>query len=261
MLQMTKAQKGEKYKGFEAKKSIGLSKMLSKYLPRNALCQIYKSYVRSQLDYGDVIYHNPSKTNDIFYSSYLSTWMEKLELVQYSAALAITGAWRGTYSRKIYNELGWESLDSRRWCRHLTSFYKITNNLTPDYTRDPIPPLHRSQYSLRNQDVIEQLRPRTERFKSSFYSSCLMEWNKLDHSIKESHTFASFKAKLPVLVRPKAKSVYGIHDPVGLSYLTQLRVSLSKLNLHKFKHNFRDALDAMCPSNDGFENEEHFLLL
>ena len=57
------------------------------------------------------------------------------------------------------------------------------------------------------------------------------------------------------------KTLYGIHDPVGLSYLTQLRVSLSKLNLHKFKHNFRDALDAMCPSNDGVEDEEHFLLL
>ena len=88
-----------------------------------------------------------------------------------------------------------------------------------------------------------------------------MEWNKLDHSIKESPTLASFKAKLLVLIRPTAKSVYGIHDPVGLSYLTQLRVSLSKLNLHKFKHNFRDALDAMCLSNDGVENEEHFLLL
>ena len=68
--------------------------MLSKYLPRNALCQIYKSYVRSQLDYGDVVYHNPSKTNDLFCSSYLPSWMEKLESVQYAAALAVTGAWR-----------------------------------------------------------------------------------------------------------------------------------------------------------------------
>ena len=88
-----------------------------------------------------------------------------------------------------------------------------------------------------------------------------MEWNKLDHSIKASPTIASFKAKLLVLIRPTAKSVYGIYEPVGLSYLTQLRVNLSKLNLHKFQHNFRDAIDAMCPSNDGIESEEHFLLL
>ena len=235
--------------------------MLSKYLPRNALCQVYKSYVRSHLDYGDVIYHNPSKTNDLFCRSYLPCWMEKLESVQYTAALAITGAWRGTSRAKLYNELGWESLDSRRWCRRLTLFYKITNNLTPDYTKYPIPPLHQSEYSLRNRDVIGQLRPRTERFKSSFYPFCLTEWNKLDHLIKASSTISNFKAKLLVLIRPTAKSVYGIHDPVGLSYLTQLRVSLSRLNLHKFKHNFRDAIDAMCPSNDGIESEEHFLLL
>ena len=60
---------------------------------------------------------------------------------------------------------------------------------------------------------------------------------------------------------PPAKSVFGIHDPIGLSYLTQLRVGLSKLNLHKFKHNFRDTTNPMCPSNDGIESTEHFLLL
>ena len=57
------------------------------------------------------------------------------------------------------------------------------------------------------------------------------------------------------------KPIFGIHDPIGLSHLTQLRVGLSKLNLHKFQHNFRDTLDPMCPSNEGIEDTEHFLLL
>ena len=57
------------------------------------------------------------------------------------------------------------------------------------------------------------------------------------------------------------KSVFRIHDPTGLSYLTQLRVGLSKVNFHKFKHNFRDTINPMCPSNDGIEDTEHFLLL
>ena len=47
----------------------------------------------------------------------------------------------------------------------------------------------------------------------------------------------------------------------GLSYLLQLRVGLSKLNFHKFKHNFRDTVNPMCPTNDGIEDTEHFLLL
>jgi len=46
---------------------------------------------------------------------------------------------------------------------------------------DPIPPLHQFQYSLRNQDAIEQLRSGTEGFKSSFHPSCLMESDNLDH--------------------------------------------------------------------------------
>ena len=46
-----------------------------------------------------------------------------------------------------------------------------------------------------------------------------------------------------------------------MSYLTQLRVGLSKLNFHKFKHNFRDTINPMCPTSDGIEDTEHFLLL
>ena len=72
---------------------------------------------------------------------------------------------------------------------------------------------------------------------------------------------AVFKKKLLAKIRPPAKSVFGIHDPKGLSYLTQLRVGLSKLNFHKFKHNFRDTINPMCPTNDGIEDTEHFLLL
>ena len=62
-------------------------------------------------------------------------------------------------------------------------------------------------------------------------------------------------------IHPPGKPVCGIHDPKGLSYLTQLRVGLSKLNFHKFKHNFKDTTNPMCPTNDGIEDTEHFLLL
>ena len=41
----------------------------------------------------------------------------------------------------------------------------------------------------------------------------------------------------------------------------QLRVGLSKLNFHKFKHNFRDTINPMCQTSDGIEDTEHFLLL
>ena len=190
---------------------------------------------------------SPAKVCEFSHSVILPNQMEKLESVQYSAALAVSGAWRGTSREKVYAELGWESLSLRRWSRRLTLFYKFINNLTPGYTKDPIPPLRQSQYSFRNQDVVGRIVTRTEKFQSSFYPDCLTEWNNLDPEIRLAPSVAVFKKKLLAIIRPPAKPVVGIHDPIGLSHLTQLRVGLSKLNLHKFQHNFRDTLDPMCP--------------
>ena len=65
--------------------------------------------------------------------------MRALESVQYLASLAVTGAWKGTSTSKIYNELKWESLHHHRCFRRITQFYKIINGLTSQYLIDPIP--------------------------------------------------------------------------------------------------------------------------
>ena len=109
----------------------------------------------------------------------LNNHMEKFESVQYSAALAVTGAWKRTSREKLYEELGWESISLRRWSRRLVLFYKIVNDITPDYTRYPISQLPQAMYSFRNVDVVGP----TTRFKTSFYPDCLSEWNKLDQKL------------------------------------------------------------------------------
>ena len=238
---------------------IGMLRFLSKYLPRQSLNESYKLYVRPHLGYGDVIIRHSMYVNLVRTSRSLTKW-KKLGSIQYSAALAVTGAWKGTSRVKLYDELGWESLNLRRWHRRLVLFYNIVNNLTHDYTRIPIPPLRQSSYSLRYPATIGQINARTVCFSASFYPSCLLEWNKLPHEIRESPTICIFKNKLLSLIRPPPKQVYSIHDPTGLAILTQLRVGLSRLNLHKFRHNFRDTLNPMCPSNDGVEDTEHFWL-
>ena len=43
----------------KANKGVGAIKCMSKYAPRSTLDQVYKSHVRSHLEYCDVIFHQP----------------------------------------------------------------------------------------------------------------------------------------------------------------------------------------------------------
>ena len=58
---------------------------------------------------------------------------QKLESIQYNACLAITGAIPGTSKEKLYQELGLEELQLRRWYRRLGTFYKIFKSKSPQY--------------------------------------------------------------------------------------------------------------------------------
>ena len=122
-----------------ANRFIGVLKYLSKYLPLKTLDQMYKMFIRPHLDYGDVIFHIPH-TQSLFDSSIsLHPLMERMEQVQYQAALAITGCRHGSNRAKLYEELGWETLSDRRWSRRLMQLYKIRNNMTPRYLSKNLP--------------------------------------------------------------------------------------------------------------------------
>ena len=95
-------------------KTTGLLRKLHNNLPRLPLLTIYKSFLRSHLDYGDIIYDQACNVSS----------HQKLESTQYNEGLAIKGALRGTSIEKVYNELGLETLEKRRWYRKLCCFYK-----------------------------------------------------------------------------------------------------------------------------------------
>ena len=80
--------------------------------------------------------------------------MSKLESIQYDAALAISGALRGTSTDKVFEELGWETLAHRRWYRHLCQFYKIVNNSCPEYLIIHLPERGENPYNLRRPDIF-----------------------------------------------------------------------------------------------------------
>ena len=75
----------------------------SKALPQHSLITIYKSFVRSHLDYGNALY-DQSKMKE-----------KKKKSIYYDNVIAIANAIKNTTQMKIYNELCFESLMVRRW--------------------------------------------------------------------------------------------------------------------------------------------------
>ena len=49
-----------------------------------------------------------------------------------------------------------------------------------------------------------------------------------------------FKKELLKFIRAESNSAYNINDTKGLKLLTRLRLGLSHLGDHKFRHNFQD---------------------
>ena len=159
----------------KANKVIGLIRRLYKDLSRKSLLTIYKSNVRPHLDYGDIIYDRPN--NDSF--------VKKLESVQYNAALAITGAIRGTSKDRIYQELGLETLSDRRWYRRLCLFWKIVNGKSPIYLKERIPNIQFSHNTERKK-LFSKMRYNNDYYGNTFFPFCVNQWNtrRAENSIK-----------------------------------------------------------------------------
>ena len=100
---------------------------------------------------------------------------------------------------------------------------------------DPVPQLQQPHYSLRKQNVIRRIRARTDKFKASFYPSCLTEGNEQDAEIRLTPSVAIFKKKLIFIIRPPGK------------IQAQLSSTL-------------DPINPICPTNDSSETTEHSLL-
>ena len=234
----------EHIKGITKKisKTMCLLRKFQQILPRSTLLTIYKTFIRSRLDYPDIIC-------DQAYNS----------AFQYNACLAITSAIRGTSTEKIYQELGLKSLKSRRSFRKLCHFYKIFNDKSPSYLFSLIPNFNRV-HNTRLSNNIPPMKVRHDYFKSSFFCSAISEWNKLDLNIRNSASLNAFKKKLLNFIRPCANSIFDIHNPLVMKLLTRLRLDLSSLHEHNFRHCFQDTLNPLCECAKDIESTMHFFL-
>ena len=232
-------------------KTIGLLRKFQPTLPRKSLVTIYKSFIRPHLGYGDVIYDR----------AYNESLHQTLESLQYSAAIAITRAIRGTSSEKLFQELGLETLKSRCWLRKFCLFYKLIKEQSPAYLFQLIPE-NKTPYTTRSiqKSQIPFLKTKTNFFKNSFFPAVILEWNKLDVNIRNSASCNVFKRVILKFTRPEPNQVFHVYSSEGLKFLTRIRLGLSDLADHKFRHNFQDCVNPFCSCGQEIEISTHFLL-
>ena len=138
-------------------KGISVLKKLRHTLPQKSLITIYKSFLRPLVDYGNIIYDQSNN----------ESFCEKLESIQYKAALAITGAIQGTSCDKIYAELGLESLKARRWYKRLSCMFNIMNEQAPNHLIKLIPKCNQIMRTRNNHKPV--IHCQTDCFKYSFF--------------------------------------------------------------------------------------------
>ena len=68
-----------------------------------------------------------------------------------------------------------------------------------------------------------------------------------------------FCSNILKFIRPSPNSFYGCQN-MGIKLITRLRLGLSHLREHKFKHNFQDTLNPLCNYGMVFESSTHSLV-
>ena len=96
-----------------------------------------------------------------------------LQSVQYNATLVITRAISGSSREKLYQELGIESLQPRRWYQKLCLFLKVNKEEHPSYLFDFIPKVSSTRI-IRNHHNIPLINVKHEYFQNSFFHSLLL---------------------------------------------------------------------------------------
>ena len=142
--------------------------------------------MRSGLEYGACVW-DPSKQKDV----------DSLERVQRRAARFVKGEYRRgpeVSVNQIIQDLGWDSLSSRRSSARLTMFYKATKGDVTipidELATKPDTRTRRADYN------YQHIRANKTNFANSFIVKTIPEWNNLPKEIKSASSVGAFKSRL-----------------------------------------------------------------
>ena len=139
----------------------------------------------------------------------------------------------------MYQELGLESLPSRRWYTKLAMFYKIYKNKSPLKLFKVIPE-KTSSYATKIVDSIPLIKTKQNFFTKKVFLPICNHWKEQARSYHlERRKFCIFKRTILKLIRPTPRSFLNCYKHEGIRLMTKLRLDLSHLRKHKFNHNLQ----------------------
>ena len=114
--------------------------------------------------------------------------------------------------------------------------------------------VHETRYS----SNIPEIHVRHDYFKNSFFSSTIYDCNKLDWKIKNLGSLSIFKKNLLNFIQSCANSMADIHNLYRIKLLSRLRLGLSHLGDHKFRHCFQDNVNPLYDCGNNTETITYF---
>ena len=194
-------------------------------LQRKTLDILYKITVRSVIDYAMTVY----------FGALSEAGKNRLSRIQYQAAKVVSGALHFSSAKKLFLDLGWETLQDRYDFLGLTLFYKIHNNMTRPLVRQCMPePNTNNQYNLRNSLPYRQYKYHNKQFSNSYFPYFTKKFCKLKPNIRCQRDIEDFKMSLRALIKPKRYKFFSFGSKRGCALATQLRVGRSKLNAQSY---------------------------
>ena len=139
---------------------------------------------------------------------------------------------------------------NRRTNHRLVLFYKILNNLAPQYLKRlcNLTSHNTNNYLLRRNNSFLVPAIHRESFSKSFFPKTIRDWNNLANSIKQSQSLTIFKTKIKSLYEPLVQNKLYCYGH-GLSRVNhcRIRLGLSHLNSHLHHYNLIDSPSCSNP--------------
>ena len=229
---------------------LGIMRKLKYSISRNALNQMYMSYMLPVIEYASIVWDGCSEQDS-----------QTLQNIQNEAALLVSGLTRSVSLENLYIECGWATLSQRRHQHKLSFMYNVNTGMVPSYIQDLIPPLvsEISDYPLRNNSNISVPLNRTSISQKSCIPLSIRLWNSLEDNFKNISTLPTFKkhtiSKFNIAHVPPFFSI-------GNRYMSvlhaRLRNNSSGLNSDLFRNHIRN--NPLCDLCDVAEDAYHFFL-